>query len=160
MGTPWVAASLFGLAGVLVPTGSKFKQAAAVLLLLFVAVGAGSGWLRIEFVKGDPEGAIEFEKWNAFSRVAVSDLGDRKVIHIDADAATDLFSGDWIEENGGSLLEGITGLAYQLRQDSDVLIIGSGGGRDIVAALEAENRVVAVEVNSIITDDLNAGPIL
>lgn len=154
MGTPWVAASLFGLAGVLVPTIWRFKEAAAVLLLLFVAVGAGTGWLRIEFVKGDPEGSIEFERWNAFSRVAVSDLGDRKVIHIDADAATDLFSGDWIEENGGSLLEGITGLAYQLRQESDVLIIGSGGGRDIVAALEADNRVVAVEVNPIITDAL------
>jgi len=35
---------------------------------------------------------VEFEKWNAFSRVAVSHYGDRRVITIDSGAATEVLS--------------------------------------------------------------------
>jgi predicted membrane-bound spermidine synthase len=118
-----------------------------ISLLVFI------GWMKLSVVKGHSEENLEFEKWNAFSRIAVSRSGDHRLIQIDADAATEILS-DAARRSGLESFAGITRLPYLLRRDSKVLVVGPGGGREVGAALVTGNTVTGVEINPIIAHDL------
>lgn len=131
--------------------------------LLLVAMAAAFvvnlAWpmIRVYSVKGVREDLTVFEKWNAFSRVTVERLRPPN-IKIDSDAATSLSSAAGIgrhEWRGKAY-----GLAYAMFDGGPetVLIIGPGGGRDVVTALDAgASRVTGVEVNDIIVRDIMKG---
>jgi len=119
--------------------------------------------------------AIEYEAWNSYSRItvgrteltplmdltlsteAVRKAGNvpQKVIVIDSSAATVLtgFDGDLA---GVDFLRGdITAAPYALRSPRHVGVIGLGGGRDVLIALEhGASRVTGMEVNRAIFDVL------
>jgi predicted membrane-bound spermidine synthase len=107
---------------------------------------------------------VLFEKWNAFSHITVAPAGaeDHRWIFIDADAATRIWSGQ-IKNDGyrapsryGEVR--VAALVYALRHDSTALIIGPGGGADVISALSHRvPRVVGVEVNPIIVNDVAKG---
>lgn len=70
------------------------------------------------------------------------------IMTIDSAAATPLtrYTGDPDETN--FLRYDITNLVHSLRADADVLVVGVGGGRDILSALEYDQRsVTGVEIN-------------
>lgn len=139
-----------------------------------VLVEQQRGLLRLPWIRGLPEPAFEFERWNAFSRVTVfvpeqgadepfgwglSELGLPKTrikqrwLSIDGHSATVLtnFAGD--VDTVKYLKWDVTNLAHHLRSDSKVLIVGAGGGRDILSALAfGQKSVVAVEINDIAVD--------
>ena len=121
--------------------------------LVLISLLAFTGWMKLNAVKGTTEGNLEFEKWNAFSRVAVSRFGDQRMIEIDAGASTEIVS-DAARRSGLENLAGITRLPYLLRTNSKVLVVGPGGGREVGAALVSGNTVTGVEINPIIVDDL------
>ncbi|HVB34590.1 MAG TPA: hypothetical protein VNJ52_09495 [Patescibacteria group bacterium] len=150
------------------------------LLLLAVANGLSSRWgstpFRLRWAKGMWEPRPLYEKWNSFSRVAVwgnpnvPDLpaseglsstyqfpGPMRVLDlaIDEDATTPLigFHGDWNQL--GFLKYDVKNLCYWLRPGGKALIIGAGGGRDVLSALLFKERSIqAVEVNPAILDAL------
>jgi len=156
--TPLVASLLLTLSALLTgKAGGKlwFRTEVAAVLVM-IGLLPWTGWLKLNFVKGATEGNVEFEKWNAFSRVAVSQFGERRVIHIDAGAATDILSTS-ARQGGLENFAGITRLAYLLRKNSRALVIGPGGGREVGAALAVGNSVTGVEINPIIVDDLMLG---
>ena len=107
---------------------------------------------------------VLFEKWNAFSQITVAPAGgdDHRWIFIDADAATRLWSGS-IAKDGyqaprryGEVR--VAALVYAIRNDRTALIIGPGGGTDVISALShGVPKVVGVEVNPIIVDDIVKG---
>jgi SAM-dependent methyltransferase len=106
---------------------------------------------------------VEFEKWNSFSQITVTPAqADHKWIFIDADAATRLWSGD-IARGGyeaprrfGEVR--VASLVYAIRHERPALIIGPGGGTDVISALKhGVPRVVGVEVNPIIVDEVVRG---
>jgi spermidine synthase len=106
---------------------------------------------------------VLFEKWNALSQITVGPGGhDHHWIFIDADAATRLWSGE-IKKGGyesprqvGEVR--VAALVYALRHDGTALIIGPGGGTDVISALyHGAPRVVGVEVNPIIVDSIMKG---
>ena len=111
---------------------------------------------------GDRE--VLFEKWNSLSQITVAPAGapDHRWIFIDADAATRLWSGD---VSKGHTVEPLrysevraSSLVYALRHERTALIIGPGGGTDVIAALHhGVPRVVGVEVNPIIVNDVVRG---
>lgn len=145
----------------------------AVLVVLLLsntaAVWLGGSPLRLSWVKGRAEEQLLFEKWNSYSRISVSGDPDAWVepvgwgmspayvpraetrqlrMNIDASASTELtaFSGDVSAVQ--YLRYDISNLAHYLRADADVLVVGSGGGRDILSALVFDQAsVVAVEIN-------------
>jgi len=153
----WIAGCfLLSTALLVAPRRGRASLFAAVggLLLVF-ALGWAGDWLRLHYVKGRVEPVLEFSKWNAFSRVTVLDAGDRKIVQIDADASTEILSGEGqTAEAGEKLLSAITGLVYRLRSNGRALIMGSGGGRDILTARLAGHSAVGVEINPIIVRDL------
>jgi hypothetical protein len=136
-----------------------------VLALVGVGINARSDMLRVEFAKGQAEDVKLFEKWNHFSRIAV--FGDREApflwMNIDALAGTPIprFHGtpDRVEYNRQDAMAvgyEIAYLAYHLRDGGRALIIGPGGGLDVVAALAfGQQEVTAVEINPVIIDAVN-----
>jgi spermidine synthase len=107
---------------------------------------------------------VIFEQWNSFSQITVGLSGepDHHWMFIDADAATRIWSGA-IAKDGyraprrfGEVR--VAALVYALRHERTALIIGPGGGTDVISALHhGVPKVVGVEVNPIIVDDVMKG---
>ncbi|HEY2931914.1 MAG TPA: hypothetical protein VGK99_09210 [Acidobacteriota bacterium] len=156
MAIPWVVSCLMVLSALAQPGALLHRRRiiAAGFIILLVIAGWSTQWLHLRYVKGNLEPPSEFEKWNAFSRVAVQDAGDRKFVRIDADAATEILGVSWIQREGHTLLNQISGLVYRLRPKSHALVIGPGGGRDVVSARIAGSSVIGVEINPIIVRNL------
>jgi hypothetical protein len=167
------------------PPRLRLVRACAVLAALFVGVAAahgaaarrGSAWLRLVWVKGQYEPRPLVEKWNAFSRIRVVGNADRAMrpsgwglssalpstltaheLHLDIDsyAGTELtaYRGDLTEV--AHLKYDVTNIAHYLRPDSRVIVVGTGGGRDVLSALVFDQkRVTGVEINDGILDLVN-----
>lgn len=113
-----------------------------------------------------------FERWNILSRVAVYDsphqpwsLGPRYQkplplvprMDIDAEASTPIVSLRHGEGNDYLRYE-LVSLAYVVAPKDRTLVIGAGGGRDVLSALlHGVRHVDAVEINRIIVDDVMRG---
>ncbi|MFC1853402.1 hypothetical protein ACFL27_24660, partial [candidate division CSSED10-310 bacterium] len=135
-------------------------------------------FLKIKYVKGLRENDQKlFEKWNAYSRVAVfpftktkdnqffewgldsmlvQDPPPQLFMNIDAGAATPItkFTNDLKPLE--ILRYGLPSLAYNLRTAPQTLIIGPGGGNDVLRALIfGSESIDAVEYNPLIYQAVN-----
>lgn len=135
------------------------------------------GLIHLRWAKNHMEPPALYVKWNSFSRVRVRGTPNTPTppfgwgfssvcpcqtpvrqlgIAIDADAFTMMthFNGNF--DKLGFLRYDVTNIVHYIRPDSRVLIVGSGGGRDILSALEFHQpRVVGVEMNGAILNALN-----
>ena len=157
---------------------------AVVVALLLLATIANTvaarrdhPWLRLVWVKGVYEARPIVERWNPFSRIRVigdparsmrpsgwgfsatlpSDLTARE-LHLDIDsyAGTELtaFNGD--PASVQHLKYDVTNVAHYIRPSSKVVVVGTGGGRDILSALVFDQRsVTGVEINPSILELVN-----
>jgi predicted membrane-bound spermidine synthase len=132
---------------------------ALVALAVIVPVGQSRGWFDVRSVKDVDGDRLVFSKWNAHSWVTVEQGYDgQHTLRIDASAAARIYSAGTIETHNEA--RAIAALAYAIRRGelAKVLIIGPGGGVDIVSALYHGSRnVVAVEINPIIVNDVMLG---
>jgi len=173
------AASLVALAAVLVafprarPSVRRLGAAVLVIGVLVVAADVRWGLLRLRKPKeGAIAGPVVFEGWNALSRVAVYDapmrpwsVGNRYRgpmapglwMDIDSAAATPIVSLTAGAANEYLRYE-LTSLAHLVAPKGPAVVIGSGGGRDVLSALlHGVHRVDAVEINPIIVNDVMRG---
>jgi hypothetical protein len=124
--------------------------------------------------KGHDADTVLFSKWNSFSRVAVYDRShgdwslsstykgarpDTRFMDIDSAASTPIVRFDGDLSKVEYLKYELTGLAYHLVDPGFIaLVIGPGGGRDLLTALVFDaGRVDGVEVNPIIANDVMLG---
>ncbi len=105
--------------------------------------------------------ALLFQKWNSFSQISVtkSEDPDYAWIFIDGDAATRIWKGTTIAANptAWKRVPGVrvSAIVYKLRPSGPAAIIGPGGGTDVLTALaNGVPRVVGIEINPIIVDDV------
>jgi hypothetical protein len=155
---------------------------AALALLAAAAIGhtsalwQGFPFVRIIYAKGGVEARAIYESWNSHSRVRVA--GDplaempaigwglsRRVpamklsqlqLDIDNCAATVMTRYDGNPASVEHLKYDVTNIAYYLRPQPDVLVIGAGGGRDVLSALVfGSGTVTAVDINKNIIDTVN-----
>lgn len=114
---------------------------------------AGLGEPIRELSSWDPVGKLEIHSWHDHYANAPAPIGYKLLTH-DGGAASVLFAvGD--DPLHGARLFGNTmwGVAFQLRPHANVLIIGLGGGPDVLAALfHHEARITGVEINASIID--------
>lgn len=145
--------------------------AAAVVVALSVATGSwapavvgllsASGGKSISTVAAEG-GTRIWTGWNSFGRVDVMTIpgSSRQVVYTDGGAATEMlpYSGDPGQLD--DLLMEPGSLPFQIKADAKTLLIGPGGGKDILMALQGGSHdVTAVELNPLIvkaTTDLRA----
>ncbi len=125
---------------------------------------SGGGWE--EWKIGATSRSVLYEKWNALSRIHVlpgesrpfgwglssrfpaTYTVDQLYLFIDAAAGTVITRFDGDPARLRHLKYDVTALAHYLRPNASALVIGVGGGRDILTALVfGQKRVVGVEVN-------------
>jgi hypothetical protein len=172
------AASLSLVAAILfAPAGLRPQVAAtAVAMLILPAAAQFAGLAPFDVVntKGHENDRVLFSKWNSFSRVAVYDrnhgdwsvspnykgaLGESLFMDIDSAASTPILKGTGSVQDQTYLRHELTALAYALRENvpggPTALVIGPGGGRDLVSALVfGASHVDGVEINPIIANDI------
>lgn len=101
-------------------------------------------------------------QWNSFSRIDVVEGGKGNEglvakIFIDGGAGTNIISWDGNVESRKELTTWMQYLPFKMINDPKVLVIGSGGGRDIVAALVGGSKdVTSVEINPIIFETVKS----
>ncbi len=159
----------------------KIALVASLVMAVLVTVNVymahlGRPPLRLVWVKGSFEEMPLYMKWNSFARISVkgndaltapfgwglSDeyKGKHKVgqleMRIDANAGTVLTKFDGNLSTLDYLKYDITNIGHHLRQDKNVLVVGVGGGRDILAALcFGQKSVLGVEINEDILYAIN-----
>lgn len=163
-----IAALLSSVAAIVAGVRATRKQAlmsylVAALMLLLVVTNVISPVLKVRYTKGTEKREVEFQKWNSFSFITVQGIEGQptaKVMDIDADARTyivqDPFAlyGNQVIQN--ELAKTLVSHVPNILLDSgEVLIIGPGGGIDVIFALAwGAKSVDAVEINPIIVDDV------
>ena len=141
--------------------GDRKLVVLGALALVGCVVGADAAvrtdYFRFRFVKrGRSQDDVIAERWNSFSRVAVAEARPPAIhrrITIDGGAATPMipFQGDFAQL--GDLGNQVQALVYHLRKYPSALIIGAGGGPDILTAKMFETpKVHAVEINPLIVE--------
>ena len=167
------------------PAYRNLKRSAFAVLLLFTAAAAGNTFLvwtyfsplRIIYIQGQYEARPMYEKWNSYSRVRVNGKPDALVgprgwglsrtlpddirvrqlqMDIDVTAGTVMTAYDGTPASVPHLAYDVTNLPYRVRPGADALVIGAGGGRDVLSALTLGARsVTAVEINKDILRTVN-----
>src|SRR6185295_1375197 len=102
----------------------------------------------VEYSHGAREQDIELERWDPLARMTVQSFGPQtKWLNIDSSVVTGVLR--YREgEDVGYLKHNVLQLAYRMRSYPKVLIVGPGGGSDVLSALVSGNRdVTGVEVN-------------
>jgi len=106
--------------------------------------------LMVYDISDDGKTKIEYTKWDSFSRTDVIDYGQEmeKTVFIDNSSAAFMsrFNGDLKSVSG--LKNSVGFLPYILQKGPKTLVIGPGGGKDILLALLAGSKdITAVEIN-------------
>jgi spermidine synthase len=137
------------------PERRSWLLLAATLLLL--ALNLRLQVIDVGSVKDVHNELLAFSKWNALSRIEVQELGGLPPsMTIDGMARTSLYS--LKAKQRPSEHRGIAGLVHVVRPRGRMLIIGPGGGVDVLAALDAGHRdVTLAEINPIILHDVMLG---
>lgn len=179
--TAILAIALIGLlaAALLMPAGIARVHHAGlwVAMLLMVVAGAANlftDFAEIRFVRGRYEPNLLWSQWNSFSRLAVyptqaqemdqgwglsrtyrGPIPEQIGMVVDDTGYTSMFrrndalTRDYFRAN-------VLALPYTLHQQPNALIIGPGGGKDVLVALAMDARkVTAVEINPLIAEAVN-----
>jgi len=158
------------------PAG-RTRKLVPVLALLLVTLCVGNQIGRfadIHFVRGRYEPNLLWRAWNSFSRVAVypaqaeesgrawglsrnyrGPVPEQLGMVVDDTGYTTMYR--WQEEETLQFFrQNVINLAYLLRPQAESLVIGPGGGKDVLTALaNGARRVVPVEVNPLIVEAVN-----
>src|SRR5687768_11477279 len=179
-GVVLVAAALSLIAAVsFARPGSRWAIAGVSAVLLAVPLAtqvAGLQPFDVLDTKGHEGDRVLFSKWNSFSRIGVYDRahgdwslspkftgtpGESRFMDIDSAASTPILKGTGRPADAAYLRYELTAIAYQLVERPSgftALVIGPGGGRDLLSALVfGALHVDGVEINPIIVRDVMLG---
>ncbi len=129
---------------------AAFILLVAVTTVNTVLVQRQAGLMPLTWVKGRTEPRPLWESWNSYSRLAISGSPEARQLqlNIDASAATMITRFDGDVRDLEFLKDRIHNLAHYLRREADVLVVGVGGGIDLLSAVAFDQRhVVGVELN-------------
>jgi len=149
---------------------------AGVAFAAAVVLGNALGWYEVRSAKGLDltRLQLEYNEWNSFSMVSVlprhgfagwamspafgGKPPESKTLVIDMNAMTPLIKFDGELRQADHVMWDLSAFAHHARPrrpPARTLVIGAGGGRDVLAALVAgATRVDAVEINPLIVEDV------
>jgi SAM-dependent methyltransferase len=180
--TLWIGAFAAGAGWVVVRDSGDIRSlrlSGAVALSMVAAAAvhtgleaSGKSHLGVFWAKGSEQVGTLFERWNTYSRVRVTALGestplgwgiarapatkiDQNHLDIDADAATVItrYNGDISKLS--YLKDDVINAAYLVQPPADVAVVGVGGGRDILSGLFfGAKHIRGIEINPAIFEVL------
>ena len=179
--TAGIIVSVLGLSSSILFCGKKWKLNSGLLLifLIFSLSNSNIGWLRIQYTKGQSLKSLDirYNRWNTFSRIMVIPfkpgtdaaytwcpspnypLPKMKTfsIMIDDGASSPVLPFDGHDLEPIEYLKyDLTSLAHRMKGDGNTLIIGCGGGRDVLTALHfGATHIDAVDINPLIFEAMN-----
>lgn len=147
--------------------GRDARATIRAVAIVAVVLAAGSAFAAIKYgtmrvvpgtpkamrrqMDATPQAHIAHTGWNAYSRIdAVEGIEHTGLarLYIDSDAWTDIRDWDGKLETATDLRDSYRALPFKLVPNANTMIIGPGGGPDVVAALASGSRkVTAVEMN-------------
>ena len=170
-----LAVSAFALVAASLLTGRKGIKAVCAMVALALVVmafvnGPADRLVGMPFARGQYEPDIKFSRWNALSRVVVypvsrweaerawgisrrytGEFPENMGILVDDSGYTPIISNSRQNRQPNWAPYHIISLPYILRPEARTLIIGPGGGRDILAAAgNGIEDITAVELNPLI----------
>jgi len=181
LGAPGVvmtASALSIAAAIAFAPGAFRRRVTAAGIVIGIVVGGiqlvGAAPFDVVDTKGHVGDRILFSKWNSFSRVAVYDRphGDWSIspkfsgtrpaslfMDIDSAASTPILKGSGNADDASYLRYELTAFGYHFApRNFSTLVIGPGGGRDLLSALVfGASHVDGVEINPIIARDVMLG---
>ena len=112
------------------------------LVVLALALGLTNNrtrLLELKYYRGQVQKDVVYEDWNNFSRVAVREGCAVDSLLIEIDAASNTYVAHWDGDRGRirNVAEDLISLQYAVLDRPKVLVIGAGGGTDLLAALAA-----------------------
>ena len=180
--TLWIGALAAGAGWVVVRDSGDIRSrrlSGAVALTLAAAAivhtgldVSGKNHLGVFWAKGNDADGTLFERWNTYSRVRVTALGEsapfgwgfahapetkieQNYLDIDADAATVITRYDGDLGKLSYLKDDVINAAYLVQPPADVAVVGVGGGRDILSGLFFGARHIrGIEINPAIFEVL------
>ena len=153
-------------------SGAVALTLAAVAIVHTGLEVSGKSHLGVFWAKGTQQMGTLFERWNTYSRVRVTALGetpafgwgialppetkiDQKYLDIDADAATVITRYDGDISKLSYLKDDVINAAYLVQPPAEVAVVGVGAGRDILSALYfGAKRIHGIEINPAIFEVL------
>jgi len=153
----------------------KYLIVAALLIMACVGADAKYDLTRINFVRGRFEFNILSVKWNSFSRVAVyptksqelerswgmsskyrGNIPEQYGMVVDDTGYTIIYRYPEEKKDFDFFKHNVISLPYYPKDDPKTLIIGPGGGKDVLTALAFDSSdITAVEVNPLIAENVN-----
>ena len=172
-----LAIALCGLLAAIAFAPRRRRLLNLALLAILLLAGIGNhlvDFAEIRFARGRYEPNLLWSAWNSFSRVAVYPAQSQEMEHawgisrayrgpipeqlgmvVDDSGYTTLFRWEG-EKTLDYFRANLIALPYALKPEADTLIIGPGGGRDLLAALAmGARRITAVELNGLIVQGVN-----
>lgn len=139
----------------------KLRPAAIVLGIIVVScalINERASLLRVipgtmkamrRDMDGHPNAKVAQEGWNAYSRIsAVEGVTGLARLYIDSDAWTSVYPWNGRVESLQGVRDSYRALPFRFTPNAETLVIGPGGGADVVAALASDSRrVTACEMN-------------
>ena len=150
-------------------TGLALASTAVVAVL--AVLGFTVDLYQMRYIKQRTATYSEYEAWNAFSRVSAFDMDERnaaqivpmkdppatytggdypstKMLDIDGAAWTPMMGWDGDPASIQFLRDSVLYAAHGIRPDARVLVIGTGGGRDLLAAIAyGQPSILGIEIN-------------
>jgi spermidine synthase len=165
-----VLVSFLAATGALVAAPRRRVAVPALLLLLLALWGLAAGPVSIPFARGRYQPGLLMEEWNAFSRVAAyprlpdegagswgmsrlwtDPLPQQVSLLIDDNGYTTITRYDGNPATLDYLKADVVALGHSLFTTGETLVIGPGGGRDILASLAfGHTPVTGVEINPLV----------
>ena len=109
-----------------------------------------------QLLHAQPQARIDTDHWNAYSRITSvlhPDEFHLARLFIDSDAWTNILPWDGRPESMAQGRDWFRAFPFRLKEQPRVMVIGPGGGADVVLALGAGSpQVTAVELNPLIID--------
>jgi Spermine/spermidine synthase domain len=126
-----------------------FGLCMAVCLAAFGTIPSLEKHLHITFAKSHPEPDSSLEVWAPEARVKVMTQLHTPCFQLDSFVITYIIPFDGNPEEAAYLKNNVLQLAYRLGPYDKTVIIGPGGGSDVLCALTSGNKdITAVEINS------------
>ncbi|MFT5039368.1 MAG: hypothetical protein ACI8TX_000316 [Hyphomicrobiaceae bacterium] len=144
----------------------------AVAAVVIGFAGVSTDLFQMRYVKNWNHVYSEYEVWNSFSRISAfhmsegigianvtplkgsgkdypaEDYPDTMMLDIDGSAWTPMMEFDGDLESVQFLRGSVLYLVHNLKKDANTLIVGTGGGRDLIAAKAfGQPRVLGIELN-------------